>query len=54
LLLKIITGKEITADLLKNNVYIATKCFLKEEEILFQFDKDYIQPVSLLKWNKHL
>lgn len=39
-------GKDITAELLANNVVESTKCFLQEPQVLFQYNSSHRAPVS--------
>lgn len=41
-----VIGKDITAELLANNVVEPTKCFLQEPQVLFQYNSSHTAPVS--------
>lgn len=49
-----VIGKDITAELLANNVVEPTKCFLQEPQVLFQYNASHTAPVSTPReiWHK--
>ena len=39
-------GKDITGELIANNVVEPTKCFLQEPQVLFQYNATHTAPVG--------